>query len=633
MNENVRLRPGSLLLALLLACLFFAGLYHYDNKYTSSGVQPISGLLILNEDELNAHPLHFLTREWEFYPGALLSPADFADKTPDAFRQYVSIGEQGGLSGGIRGLSRHGNGTYRLRLSLPIAPRLYALELPEVFSACRLYVNDDELLSLGTLQPFRSGIQSRIVPFYGGGEMMLLLNVADQSAYYSGLTYPPAFGEVSAVSNMRDARLFLRVVVLLIALLCALLALWLAVRLHWPYGCPLTALCICFVISAGHPLLHAWFLTGVQPWYTIETACFYSIVTLAIVLQNRICGLHGRIPRIAVWFGVAFCAVSVVYTLAMPQLGDHAATIFSGGSAIYKYAAALYLFLTAIRLRHEKEIGSAGLLITSFIFAASLTVDRLLPYFEPIRGGFFIEIGTAVLVLGLAFILLAQLFDAYRFRLSFAAELRQMQRQLAFEKEHARRLGEQIEATRAARHDLRHHVHALQQLTARSAYDEVRAYLNQLDPIGADSSPLTYTAHPVADAVLQHYAARGKQAGAALDFALDLPPTIALPDDELCVLLANLLENAAEAVERQNDGERFLYLRGQLTEDRLSLLIENSFDGHVRQTGERFYSLKHTEPGIGIQSVRTIVAQHGGLIDFTSKNLVFRVSILLPLAK
>ena len=48
---------------------------------------------------------HYLSREWEYYPDALLTPEDDLDKY---YFRYISIGEYGGMELGNSGRSPYG---------------------------------------------------------------------------------------------------------------------------------------------------------------------------------------------------------------------------------------------------------------------------------------------------------------------------------------------------------------------------------------------------------------------------------------------------------------------------------------------------------------------------------------------
>ena len=82
-------KSGLLLLAimLLIASGFYGHLYREDNKYTAA----LSGGYGYNVLQSDPERAAFLVDGWEYYPGQLLEPADFADgKAPE---QYTYIGE------------------------------------------------------------------------------------------------------------------------------------------------------------------------------------------------------------------------------------------------------------------------------------------------------------------------------------------------------------------------------------------------------------------------------------------------------------------------------------------------------------------------------------------------------------
>ena len=138
-----------IILTIILSSLFFITIYSVDNKYTQSSVQPIDGMLILTEDDLDNNPSNFLIRGWRFYPNVLLTPEQYNKNASELYSTYVSIGENTGLTD-ENGVAPHGYGTYVLTLVLPEKTATYALYLPEIYCAYRLYIDDEEIISIGT---------------------------------------------------------------------------------------------------------------------------------------------------------------------------------------------------------------------------------------------------------------------------------------------------------------------------------------------------------------------------------------------------------------------------------------------------------------------------------------------------
>ena len=194
----------ALLLAVVLGSALCLSLYVWDNKYTRPGAQPMDGLLTLTDEELEQTDLHFLIHGWAFYPGVLLTPEEWTAHGTEHYMIYTSIGEHTRFDQ-PDGVTPHGYGTYVLTLELPEDPAQYGLELPEIYSAYRLYLNGNLELQVGEpdLEHYQPRTQNRMVTFTGSGFTTILLAVRDDSHFYSGLVYPPALGTPLAVNLSR----------------------------------------------------------------------------------------------------------------------------------------------------------------------------------------------------------------------------------------------------------------------------------------------------------------------------------------------------------------------------------------------------------------------------------------------
>lgn len=192
------------------------------------------------------------------------------------------------------------------------------------------------------------------------------------------------------------------------------------------------------------------------------------------------------------------------------------------------------------------------------------------------------------------------------------------------------RMEEQMDETRRARHDLRQHFGALLGYADAGDYEGLREYLEQFRAGRMAESTPRYCENNAVNAVAAFYLQRAQQAGASVTTRLELPNALPVPDADLAVLFGNLLENAAEAIERQQDGERFLRMttsaRGSLV-----LTLDNSFGGEVQEKDGVFLSSKRKNAGFGTVSVRAIAEKYGGVAKLECGNGVFRASVLLPL--
>ena len=66
----------------------FFMMYLINNEYTAKGEQPIQGILCLDDKDAAAK-LHYLAREWQYFPGKLLTP-EMLKKDPGYYSCYRS---------------------------------------------------------------------------------------------------------------------------------------------------------------------------------------------------------------------------------------------------------------------------------------------------------------------------------------------------------------------------------------------------------------------------------------------------------------------------------------------------------------------------------------------------------------
>ena len=193
-------KTGLLLLAmmLLIASGFYGHLFRVDNKYTAA----LSGGYGYNVLQSDPERAAFLVDGWEYYPGQLLEPADFADgKTPE---QYTYIGEYPNFSEHLD--SPYGTATYRLILRSNGGEAL-ALYLPELLCAGRVYINGELAGEQGSPDPYEPRVMDGLYAFAATGSTEIIIQTANYTHYYSGMYYPPAVGTSGAIFRMLAARL------------------------------------------------------------------------------------------------------------------------------------------------------------------------------------------------------------------------------------------------------------------------------------------------------------------------------------------------------------------------------------------------------------------------------------------
>ncbi|MGL5677747.1 MAG: ATP-binding protein [Cellulosilyticaceae bacterium] len=618
-----------------LLCLFF---YYADNKYQDPGTQGANGLLVVSEKDLENFPSRFLTSGWAFYPDVLLSPSDFEKGMPSHYMTYTTIGEKTRFDlNGMRD-TPHGSGTYMLRLRLPQAPRTYALDLPEIFSAYRLYINDTLLLEIGNPDPenYVPLTNSQLITFEASGEVTLLFAVSDFSHYYSGMVYPPSFGLPHTLMRNRDFRLGTALMVNTLFALVGCLALYLWLRLKHPNAGIFSLMCFVMCLFTAYLLLHTQYTLPIQPWYALELASGYLIMLLIIILINRICQVAPRLRFISILLATLSVILALCYGLFSAYLTVKVIHAFSLFVNLSKVGTSLYLLWLSIRSLKLMERETLPLFYAAVFYTTCLLLDRLLPSYEPISGGWFTEWGGITLIIAIGYMLWRDLVQAYNSKLLFEEAHRQTARQLDMQLAYTQQLFEGTEANRRLTHDFRHHLRTLTGLAEQAHATDVLHYMEQIVAITRpqqSNACVPFVSHLALDALLQYYHTAATTKGIAIAIRLSLPDVLPLDEVDFCTLLGNLIENAIEACERLSNDTSHILIASHQTDSQLFMIIENTYDGVLKRQGKHFVSRKTSAPrlGVGVASVQTLVSSCGGFMDLYPTDTLFKVSIMLPL--
>lgn len=128
-----------------------------------------------------------------------------------------------------------------------------------------------------------------------------------------------------------------------------------------------------------------------------------------------------------------------------------------------------------------------------------------------------------------------------------------------------------------------------------------------------------FTEHIAVNAILQDTAVRAKAAGIAFEAAVMLPQSLPIPDEDLCTLLINLLNNALEGAERTPEGQKkIIRFRMRVDGKFLPILCENTFDGHVETSPDRVIKTTKADPnshGFGMAQMRSVAEKYDSILD------------------
>ena len=215
-------------------------------------------------------------------------------------------------------------------------------------------------------------------------------------------------------------------------------------------------------------------------------------------------------------------------------------------------------------------------------------------------------------------------------------EARLMEQQARSELRQVQSALESASQFRQLRHDIANHLLAIDALGQKGEYERQHEYLTSLNAAFAQTRAQSYCGHPLIDSLLDAKQQRMQKSDIEVVWHLHpAPEELEVSDLDLCALVGNLLDNAIEACERLDAGEkRRIEISLRIVERALLLRVQNSCRGaHALSQRMDSHSQKRNGPGgTGLKSMRRIVKNHGGelFIRPGEDDKTMSVSVYLP---
>lgn len=400
MSKTINFRAYMIIfIACLTASMLFGILYRYDNKYNTNAQIFQDGTVVLpdveKENGTQSEEVIWLVNGWEICPDRLIYPGDLAEEWKTTY-----IGQYFSFAGFHGDGSPYGVGTYRLTIS---GNGNYTMLIPEVFSACAVYVNGEQTASSGSVSPYRPYIKDLVFSFEINGDAEILIQTANYSHYYSGVTYPPAIGSSEAVSRLITVRMLFYGLLVFTSLALALFAavIWFGTRKGRASGENfwLGILGLSFSLRLCYPFIHMLGISGGNPAYVLEnTMASLGLFCIARTV-SLICLKKGSLPeRVLSGITGGFVLISLVFSLLMTKYLPGFVPVY--GQILYWYKALIAVAMTVLLICRfaKRKSGQVLLLLTGLlVYALSLIFHALcLGNYEPAYTGWFEEWGAYI---------------------------------------------------------------------------------------------------------------------------------------------------------------------------------------------------------------------------------------------
>ena len=345
------------------------------------------------------------------------------------------------------------------------------------------------------------------------------------------------------------------------------------------------------------------------------------------ILAVHLLSASGFLPTVSVWSAGVLLSFTLLFLQRLVSLWLPRNTVLPVLAAAIVLCALAFRFLRRPYRAYVLENRSGWLLLSFpavmlfllFSYWANTVTDPVL---------LLLILLTALSLMG---VMAWGLASAASLRRTSAAE-QAAREQLERQRGEFEALREKLDLGRRYRHDMRHHLQVLEGLFSEAKSQEGLEYIGALSGQLSELSPEVCCANVTVNALLRSCLGRARTAGCRAEVEADIPRDCPVDELDLCVILANAIENAVHACQKNQDPEkRWIRVRVTTHETGVTTLkLENPCEEEIAFGPDGLPQAGPSEEhGIGLKNVKAVVEQYGGVLSCGQRDGVFTLSAVL----
>lgn len=187
-----------------------------------------------------------------------------------------------------------------------------------------------------------------------------------------------------------------------------------------------------------------------------------------------------------------------------------------------------------------------------------------------------------------------------------------------------------VDSTRSLKHDIRNHIGAIGSLINNDEKSKALDYIKKLGEYTTFSEEHVSTGNLVIDSILNYKLDSLKATGAKIVLDILVPSDLELKSFDMVVILANLLDNAIDALKKL-DKDKVFTLSIKYDLGLLIINCKNTFDGDISiENGKLVTSkLDKKNHGLGLKNIESVLDKYNGDMKYSYTDDYFMVDILM----
>lgn len=176
----------------------------------------------------------------------------------------------------------------------------------------------------------------------------------------------------------------------------------------------------------------------------------------------------------------------------------------------------------------------------------------------------------------------------------------------------------------------------IETLVSENRPEEAVSYIRRLlSETGKSSYGLVSSGNMMIDGLVNYKASYIRALHIGFSAEIRIPADIEVQEENLCIILGNLLDNAVEGTEKVAEAQRRIHMEIMRKRGSLLILIENTCrEEMLRIRGDSFLTTKKGgNHGIGLSSVEQAAEELHGSLEVHTEKGIFCASVILPVEK
>lgn len=154
---------------------------------------------------------------------------------------------------------------------------------------------------------------------------------------------------------------------------------------------------------------------------------------------------------------------------------------------------------------------------------------------------------------------------------------------------------------RQMKHEMRNHLTNIKGLMESGNYEDMQQYLSKMDESMNVFEITIQTGNAVTDVIVNDKQKAASKQGVQFQSEFSYPVSDRYDAYDIGIIVNNLLQNALEACEKMNTGERYITLSGKQKRKFFLIEVRNSFDGEIKFDSNTNLPVSDKEKDISFQ--------------------------------